>query len=251
MSEPVLQLTDVGMRFRLYLEKTHTLKETMLSVLQGRHRYRELWALRHISLTVEAGESVGIIGRNGSGKSTLLKVIAGVFEPTTGTRIVRGSVASLIELGAGFNAELTGRENVFLNGAIMGLSKADMLRRYDRIVDFAELHDYMDVPVKNYSSGMYARLGFAIATDVDADVLLIDEILSVGDEAFQRKSYDRIEAHLQAGKTLIFVSHDADAVKQLCKRAMLLHHGEVVGTGPTEEVIEEYHRLLRLDEVAR
>jgi ABC-type polysaccharide/polyol phosphate transport system ATPase subunit len=251
MAEPIIQLTDVGMRFRLYLEKTHTLKEVMLNVLKRRHGYRDLWALRHVSFAVKAGESVGVIGRNGSGKSTLLKVIAGVFEPTTGMRSVCGSVASLIELGAGFNAELTGRENVFLNGAIMGLSKAAMLRRYDRIVDFAELHDFMDVPVKNYSSGMYARLGFAIATDVDADVLLIDEILSVGDEAFQRKSYDRIAAHLKAGKTVVFVSHDADTVQELCQRAIVLDHGEVVGSGPTGEMIAAYRRLLSHETVAR
>lgn len=251
MAEPVIHLTDVGMCFRLYMEKTHTLKEVLLHVLKRRRSYRELWALRHVSVAVHAGESVGIIGRNGSGKSTLLKVIAGVFEPTTGTRRVRGSVAALIELGAGFNAELTGRENVFLNGAIMGLSKADMRQRYDRIVDFAELREYMDVPVKNYSSGMYARLGFAIATDVDADVLLIDEILGVGDEAFQRKSYERIEAYLRTGKTVVFVSHDAALVQQLCQRVILLHHGEIVGVGPTEEMLEAYRQLLRLEAMSR
>jgi lipopolysaccharide transport system ATP-binding protein len=201
-----------------------------------------------VNLDIAPGESVGIIGRNGSGKSSLLKVIAGVFEPTEGTRIVNGSVAALIELGAGFNAELTGRENVFLNGAIMGLSKAEMLQRYDRIVDFAELREFMDVPVKNYSSGMYARLGFAIATDVDADILLVDEILSVGDEAFQRKSFGRIEGHLGSGKTVVFVSHDVAAVQRICQRAILLHKGEVVATGKTDEIVHRYHELLAREE---
>lgn len=240
----LVELEGVGMRFRLHYERADTLKERLIHFVKRRNGYRDLWALRDVTWRVEAGESVGIIGRNGSGKSTLLKVIAGVFEPTHGTRRVHGSVASLIELGAGFNGELTGRENIFLNGAIMGFSKAEMLKRFDRIVDFAELRDFIDVPVKNYSSGMYARLGFAIATDVDADLLLIDEILAVGDEAFQRKSYARIESYLAAGKTVVFVSHDAEAVKRICRRAVLLDHGQVLFDGPTEEAIDRYHALL-------
>jgi lipopolysaccharide transport system ATP-binding protein len=244
VTAPLLELRDAGLLFRLHFERASTLKEVLINTVRRKNGYRDLWALRHIDLEIKAGESVGIIGRNGSGKSSLLKVIAGVFEPTEGTRKVTGSVAALIELGAGFNGELTGRENVFLNGAIMGRSKADMLQRYDRIVEFAELKDFMDTPVKNYSSGMYARLGFAIATDVDADILLIDEILGVGDEAFQKKSMIRIEGHLKQAKTVVFVSHDATSVERICTRAILLHNGEVAFAGGTAETIAEYRRLL-------
>ena len=242
MNTPAIELTDIGMCFRLYYERAHTLKETLLRFLQKRDGYRDLWAVKDLSLTVRPGEAVGIVGRNGSGKSTLLKIIAGVFEPTTGQRVVRGSISALIELGAGFNGELTGRENVFLNGAIMGLSKSEMTKRYDRIVEFAELHDFMDTAVKNYSSGMYARLGFAIATEVDADILLIDEILAVGDEAFQRKCVERIDAQLGAGKTVVYVSHDANSVERICQRAILLQHGVVSFAGTSSETIREYRR---------
>ena len=244
MSEPTIELDNVGVRFRLHYEKAYTLKETILNIVKRKNGYQDLWALNNISFQVKHGEALGIIGRNGSGKSTLLKVIAGVFEPTLGTCTVRGRVSALIELGAGFNAELTGRENLFLNGAIMGLSKAEMLRRYDRIVDFAELRDFMDTPVKNYSSGMYARLGFAIATDVDADILLIDEILGVGDEAFQKKSFARIEAHLSAGKTVLFVSHDASQVRKICNRAVFLHKGQLISEGSCDDVIARYREVL-------
>ncbi|MBI5507206.1 MAG: ABC transporter ATP-binding protein [Deltaproteobacteria bacterium] len=242
MTDPLLQLKDVGVRFRLHFERAFTLKEVFINTVRRKNGYRDLWALKGINLDIKAGEAVGIIGRNGSGKSTLLKVIAGVFEPTVGTRTVNGTVAALIELGAGFNGELTGRENVFLNGAIMGRTKAEMLSRYERIVEFAGLKDFMDTPVKNYSSGMYARLGFAIATDVDADILLIDEILGVGDEAFQKKSVARIEAHLAAGKTVVFVSHDAGSIQKICSRAVLLHNGEPSFDGNTTDAIAEYRR---------
>jgi ABC-type polysaccharide/polyol phosphate transport system ATPase subunit len=244
MPEPVIELRDVGMQFRLHYEKAYTLKETFINLVKRRNGYRDLWAVHDITFDMAPGESIGLIGRNGSGKSTLLKIIAGVFEPTKGVRRVRGSVAALMELGAGFNGELTGRENVFLNGAIMGFGKAEMKQRYDRIVEFSELHEFMDVPVKNYSSGMYARLGFAIATDVDADLLLIDETLSVGDEAFQQKCFERINSLLSGGKSVIFVSHDATSVARLCRRAILLHHGGIVSDGPTQEVLERYHQLL-------
>lgn len=244
MKEPIVHLSEIGMRFRLHFEKAFTLKETFVNFVRRKNGYRDLWALKDVSLDIFEGESVAIVGRNGSGKSTLLKILAGVFEPTEGTCRVRGSVSALIELGAGFNAELTGRENVFLNGAIMGLSRAEMERRYQRIVEFAELEDFMDTAVKNYSSGMYARLGFAIATDVDADVLLIDEILGVGDEAFQLKSAGRIEEHIAEGKTVVFVSHDAAAVERICQRAIVLHEGRVVFSGPTLEALTEYREIL-------
>lgn len=240
----MIELRDVGMRFRLHYEKAHTLKETLLHILQRKREYRDFWALRHISAEIRRGESVAIIGRNGSGKSTLLKILAGVFEPTEGRCTSNGTVSALIELGAGFNAELTGRENVFLSGAIMGFSNAEMLKRYDRIVDFAGIAEFMDTAVKNYSSGMYARLGFALATDVDAEILLIDEILAVGDEAFQRQCMARIEQTLSSGKTVVFVSHDPAAVARICSRAILLRGGEIVHTGPTQETLDVYHQLI-------
>ena len=242
MDQPVIELSNIGMRFRLHYEKAHTLKETFVRFVRRRNDYRDLWAVKGVSLKVNPGEAVGIIGRNGSGKSTLLKIIAGVFEPTEGTRTVKGSVSALIELGAGFNGELTGRENLYLNGALMGLSKAEMTKRYDRIVEFAELGDFMDMAVKNYSSGMYARLGFAIATDVDAEILLIDEILAVGDEAFQHKCLQRIDAQLAAGKTVIYVSHAAESVERICQRAVLLQHGSMAFCGSVADTLREYRK---------
>ncbi len=244
MATPHVELVDASICYRLYFENTHTLKELLVNVLKKRRGYRELWAVKNASLTLKPGESVGILGRNGSGKSTLLKLIAGILEPTTGTRTVRGNIASLIELGAGFNGELTGRENVFLNGAIMGMSRREMAKRYDRIVEFAELQDFMDVPVKNYSSGMYARLGFSIATDVDADILLCDEILGVGDEAFQRKCETRIRTFIDAGKSVVFVSHSAEAVAKICQTAVVMRTGEIVHRGPATDCISYYRQMI-------
>ncbi len=238
-----LILSDIGVRFRLHYERAYTLKEVLINAVKKRNGYRDLWALRGVNINIGRGESVAIVGRNGSGKSTLLKVVAGVYEPTEGQRLVDGRVAALIELGAGFNGELTGRENVFLAGALMGRSRAEMTRRYRDIVDFAGIHDFMDTAVKNYSSGMYARLGFAVTTDVDADVLLIDEILGVGDEAFQKKCEGRIETLLSHGRTVVFVSHDAGAVQRICTRAIVLHKGTVAFDGPTREALTEYRRL--------
>jgi len=243
METPLIQMKDIGMRFRMHNEKAFTLKETFVNWIHRKNEYHDLWALKNVSFDVHPGDAIAIVGRNGSGKSTLLKIIAGVFDATEGERLVNGSIGALIELGAGFNGELTGRENVFLGGAIMGFSKKEMLNRYDRIVDFAELREFMDMPVKNYSSGMYARLGFALATDVDADILLIDEILGVGDEGFQRKSFARIEAHLKAGKTVVFVSHDAAAVEKLCNKAVLLENGHIHFAGPTHEAMAQYHKM--------
>ena len=235
-----IQLNNIGVHFRLYYERTHTLKEYLINLSRQKMNFKDLWALKNISLDIHKGESVGIIGRNGCGKSTLLKVIAGVFQPTCGSRVIQGKVASLIELGAGFNGELTGRENIYLNGAIMGLSKKIMDERYDTIVDFAELHDFMDTPVKNYSSGMYARLGFAVSTEVDADILLIDEILGVGDEAFQKKCQKRIQKIIDSEKTVILVSHNADDIRRICSRAILLNAGEAVFDGNSTEALEIY-----------
>jgi ABC-type polysaccharide/polyol phosphate transport system ATPase subunit len=187
---------------------------------------------------------VGIIGRNGSGKSTILKIIAGVYIPTSGEVAVNGSIAPLIELGAGFHHELTGRENILLNGLLLGLSKRDVMKRESQIIEFAELGEFIDVPVKQYSSGMYMRLAFAIATEVNPDILLIDEILAVGDGEFRRKCFERIEQFRTLGKTILFVSHDLGSVRQFCDRVLLLHGGELIEDGSTDFVISRYESLL-------
>jgi ABC-type polysaccharide/polyol phosphate transport system ATPase subunit len=201
-------------------------------------------ALRNVSASIAPGEAVGLIGRNGSGKTTLLRLVAGIIKPTSGTVTVEGRVGSLLELGAGFHPEFTGRENVYLNGAILGLKREAIRRHMDEIVAFAELERFIDVPVRTYSSGMYMRLGFAIAAHLDVDVLLLDEVFAVGDEEFQRKCFGKIFEFKQRGGTIVFVSHDASAVDRLCERAVLLRSGEVAFDGPTREAITQYHRLL-------
>ena len=236
----IIQVEDVSMRFNLAQEKTETLKEYTVKLLKHQLFFNEFYALRDISFKIEPGESVALIGRNGSGKSTMLKLIAGVMYPTTGSVTVNGEIAPLIELGAGFDLDLTARENVFLNGAVLGHDRAYMQEHFQNIIDFAELWDFVDVPVKNYSSGMIARLGFSIATEVRADILACDEILSVGDFMFQQKCHQRMEQMLSGGTTLLFVSHDINQVKQLCKRAIWIDHGHLRGDGPAEEVCNAY-----------
>ena len=202
--------------------------------------YGERTLLHEVEAAIPKGSLTALIGRNGSGKSTMLKLIAGVMYPTTGSVTVNGEIAPLIELGAGFDLDLTARENVFLNGAVLGHDRAYMQEHFNSIIDFAELWDFVDVPVKNYSSGMIARLGFAIATEVKADILVCDEILSVGDFMFQHKCHERMEQMLSGGTTLLFVSHDINQVKQLCKRAIWIDHGHLRGDGPAEEVCNAY-----------
>jgi len=228
------------MRFNLAQEKTETLKEYAVKLLKHQLRFTEFYALKDVSLTVERGESVALIGRNGSGKSTLLKLMAGVMYPTAGTVQCTGEIAPLIELGAGFDMELTARENVYLNGAVLGHDRAYMDQHFKAILDFAELWDFVDVPVKNYSSGMLARLGFSVATAVRADILACDEILSVGDYLFQQKCHQRMRQMLDSGATLLFVSHDIEQVKALCRRAIWLDHGVVRADGPSAEVCDAY-----------
>ena len=219
MSDPIIEVTDVSMCFNLAKEVTDTFKEYILKLMRGKLRFDEFWALRDISFSIQKGDSLALIGRNGCGKSTLLKIIAGVLAPTKGNVTVRGNIAPLIELGAGFDGDLTARENIFLNGAIMGYNHKFMEEHFDEIVDFSELKDFIDVPVKNYSSGMIARLGFAVATIVEAEILIVDEILSVGDAAFQIKCEQRMEKMLSGGTTLIFVSHSGEQIKRMCKKA--------------------------------
>ena len=238
-----ISFQDVGMCFRLYRERVDTLKEAVLGRFRHRKRYDEFWALRHVAFQVSAGESVGLIGHNGSGKSTLLKLAAGVLRPTEGAVAVSGRISPLIELAAGFDADLTGRENIFLNGAIMGHSRKEMAAKIDRIIEFSELGEFIEQPVKNYSSGMYARLGFAIAADVDPEILIIDEVLGVGDERFQAKCRDRIRAIRERGCTIFYVSHAMDSVAELCDRVIVLHHGSLVFDGAAAPAIERYREL--------
>ena len=211
MGDMAVDVQDVSKRFRLYHEKYTSLKEKLIHI--GRVPYEDLWALRDVSFEVKEGETVGILGRNGSGKSTALKCICGVLQPTTGQVVVRGKLAGLLELGAGFQQDLSGRENIYLNGSMLGLSKREVDRLFDDIVEFAELGQFIDNQVKFYSSGMYVRLGFAVAVNVDPDVLVIDEVLAVGDERFQRKCMDRIKKFQREGRTILFVSHSPDQVQ--------------------------------------
>src|SRR5262249_12574704 len=228
--------------FRIQARETRTLKD--LFVDRGRTGSTEVQALQDVSVAVAKGEAVGLVGRNGSGKTTLLPLIAGIIKPTAGSIQAGGRVGSLLELGAGFHTDFTGRENVFLNGAIQGLRRSDIRQRFDEIVAFAELENAIDRPVRTYSSGMTMRLGFAIAAFLDADILLLDEVFAVGDEAFQRKCFGRIFAFKQAGGTIVFVSHDAVSVERLCERWVLLDSGRVAFDGPTRDAVARYRRAL-------
>src|SRR5437764_7366395 len=228
--------------FTLNVVKERPLKETILR--RKLPPKRELWALREVDFEIQPGETFGIVGQNGSGKSTLLKLIAGVFAPSTGRVEVGGRVGSLIEIGAGFHPEFTGVENVYLSGAIHGLSRSYVDEHLDEIIEFAELEDFADVPVKTYSTGMYMRLGFSVAMNVRPDVLLLDEVLAVGDEAFQAKCFGKIWDFKRGGGTIVFVSHDPSAVERLCDRAILLEQGRVVEQGPADKVVRAYHRRL-------
>jgi ABC-type polysaccharide/polyol phosphate transport system ATPase subunit len=231
----------VSRRFRVREEPTLTLRDLLV---HRRRPLREVWALRDVSLRIEPGEAVGLIGRNGSGKTTLLRLIAGIFAPTGGTVAAGGSVGSLLELGAGFHPDFTGRENVYLNGAVHGLKRDYIRDRMDEIVAFAELEDFIDLPARTYSAGMYVRLGFAVATHLHPDVLLLDEVFAVGDEAFQRKCFEKIFEFKRGGGTIVFVSHDAASVAWLCERAILLSEGRIEVDGSTPEALARYHRLL-------
>ena len=235
----------VSRRFRVHARETRTLKD--LVVARGRTGGEDVWALRDVSAEIAPGEAVGLVGRNGSGKSTLLRVLAGIIKPTNGTVRVGGRIGSLLELGAGFHPDFSGRENVYLNGSIQGLRRAEIRERFDEIVAFAEIEHAIDRPVRTYSSGMAMRLGFAIAAFLQADVLLLDEVFAVGDENFQRKCFGVIAAFKNQGGTILFVSHDAQAVERLCERSILLSYGEKVYDGPTHETIGRYRRLLADD----
>jgi len=234
-----VDVVGVSKRFRLYREKYQSVKERFLHA--GQNPHEDFWALRDVSFEVAEGETVGVLGRNGSGKSTLLKCVSGILQPTDGRVVVRGSLAALLELGAGFQPELSGRDNIYLNASLLGLSTKDVDKRFDEIVAFAELEQFIDNQVKFYSSGMFVRLGFAVAVNVEPDVLVVDEVLAVGDENFQRKCLARIKQFQDEGRTILFVTHSADLVRVICDRAVVLSSGQMLGMGPSAEAIHLYH----------
>lgn len=242
MAAPVVEIDAVSKRFKLYADKPKSLKERIITL--GRHQHEEFYALRDVSLEVLDGETVGLLGHNGSGKSTLLKCIAGTLRPTSGTIRTRGRLAALLELGAGFHPDLTGRENIYLNGSILGLSSRDVDRVFDEIVAFSELEPFIDTQVKHYSSGMYARLGFAVAVNVDPEILLVDEVLAVGDEAFQRKCLDHIKRLQAEGRSIVLVTHAADLVRQICDKAAVLDQGVLLMQGSPGEAVRTYREAL-------
>jgi ABC-type polysaccharide/polyol phosphate transport system ATPase subunit len=245
MTNGLIALEHASRRFRVYPQEARTLKD--LVVNRRRTRGTDVWALRDASLRVDPGEAVGLVGRNGSGKTTLLKLVAGIIKPTSGTVEVGGRVGSLLELGAGFHPDFTGRENVYLNGSLLGLSRRVVREHLDEIVAFAGIDEFLDLPVRTYSSGMAMRLGFAVAAHLDVDVLLLDEVFAVGDEEFQRKCFGKIFEFKQRGGTIVFVSHDASAVERLCERTVLLRGGHVEFDGSTHDAILRYHRQLAAD----
>ena len=237
---PIIELSNVSVRYRVPQERIPSFKEYAIRWLKGQINYQEFWALHDIDLEIQGGEVFGIIGPNGAGKSTLLKVVSRVLRPTTGNLRVRGRISPLLELGAGFDPELTGRENVYLNGAILGYSKAEIDECFDQIVEFAGLPEFIDAPVRTYSSGMYARLGFSVATMKRPEILIVDEILGVGDAEFQTKSYERIQRFQGEGTTILLVSHSLERVKELCTRAIWLDHGKIIARGPADQVVDQY-----------
>lgn len=239
-NDPVIELSNVSVRYRVPQERIPSFKEYAIRWLKRQINYQEFWALHDIHLQIQRGEVFGIIGPNGAGKSTLLKVVSRVLRPTTGHLRVHGRISPLLELGAGFDPELTGRENIYLNGAILGYSTAEIDECFDQIVEFAGLPEFIDAPVRTYSSGMYARLGFSVATMKRPEILIVDEILGVGDAEFQTKSYERIQRFQGEGTTILLVSHSLERVKELCARAIWLDHGKIIAQGSAEQVVDQY-----------
>ncbi|MDO4316744.1 MAG: ABC transporter ATP-binding protein [Lachnospiraceae bacterium] len=244
MAKNAIEVKDVSLCFNLSEEKVDDLKTFLIKKLKGDIRYNEFWALKNISFNVEKGDRVGILGLNGAGKSTLLKVISGVLKPTKGAIHVHGKIAPLLELGAGFDMQYTGRENIYLYGSVLGFSRSFLNQKYPEIAEFSELGKFLDVPLKNYSSGMRARLGFSIATVVEPEILILDEVLSVGDAKFRKKSENKIKSMFDSGVTVLFVSHSIGQVKALCNKAILLEQGELIASGGVEEVAAIYEEKI-------
>lgn len=242
--EVALRVEQVGMKFNLSKEKVDNLKEYFIKFIKKELTYQEFWALKDVNFEVKKGDRVGIVGLNGAGKSTLLKVIAGVLKPTEGRVVSKGKIVPLLELGAGFDKQYTGAENIYLYGALLGYSKEFIQKKYKQIVEFSELGEFIDVPVKNYSSGMRARLGFSIATVVKPEILILDEVLSVGDARFRKKSEARIQSMFAQGVTVLFVSHSLEQVRRICNKAVMLEHGNVIAMGDVEDVAAVYNTKL-------
>ena len=246
----MIQVDQVSMRFNLGIEKNFSLKQFFIDLFSPKRRKQkkknsEFWALKNVEFDVRKGEVVGFVGSNGAGKSTLLKVVAGVMKPTKGKVKIGGNICPMIELGAGFDMDLTARENIYLNGAVLGYSKEFLDSKFDEIVAFSELQDFLDVPVRNFSSGMVARLAFSIATVVDPEILIVDEILSVGDINFQQKSEKKMRSMIGGGTTVLFVSHSIEQIKKLCDRVIWLEHGQVVKIGKPKEICSEYLEFMK------
>ena len=245
MGKYTLKVDDVSIRFNLSKEKVDNLKELLIKKVKGEKiRFNEFWALKNISFELQKGDRLGILGLNGAGKSTLLKIIAGVYKPTSGKVTRHGHIAPMIELGAGFDSNYTGRENIFLYGSVLGLSRSFLEEKYDEILEFSELGDFIDVPIKNYSSGMKARLGFSIATVVEPEILILDEVLSVGDAKFRKKCEKKMKKMFDHGVTVLFVSHSLAQVKRLCNKAIILEHGQLIDKGDIDDVVEIYEKKI-------
>lgn len=244
MGKTVLDVSHVGMKFNLSKEKVDNIKEYVIKMLKKELHYNEFWALKDVSFKVKQGDRLGILGLNGAGKSTLLKVISGVFKPTEGNVTIDGKIVPLLELGAGFDRQYTGGENIFLYGTVLGYSREFLKEKYDEIVEFSGLGDFIDVPIKNYSSGMKARLGFSIATIVDPEILILDEVLSVGDRRFKKKSLKKIKSMMASDVTVLFVSHNTDQIREICNKAILLEHGKLIAKGEVNEVCDYYEKLI-------
>ena len=240
MRKMMIEIDNVTMRYRLNADRVMSLKEYLMRAVRGRLRYTDFTALDHVTFSVEKGETLGLVGHNGAGKSTLLKLIAGILRPTEGSVILRGGVVPMLELGSGFDMNLTGRENIYLNGAILGYSEAFLKARFDEIVAFSELEQFIDTPIRAYSSGMLARLAFSIAAQVEPEILLVDEILSVGDTDFQEKSRARMLELMTGGTTVLFVSHNLEQIRNLCERTVWLEHGQIRMIGATDEICAAY-----------
>ena len=241
----VITVDGVSKKFRIPHEKKVTVFQNLVGLIRRQFAYEEFWALKDISFSIEEGETFGIIGRNGSGKSTLLKILARVMYPDTGSVTVEGKVAPFLELGVGFQPELTAKDNVYIYSSVLGMSRREINQNYEAIFDFAELKKFENMKLKNYSSGMYLRLAFATAVHTNPEVLLVDEVLAVGDEAFRKKSTEKMDELRRQNKTVVFVSHNLDAVKEICHRSLLLDGGRIVSIGETEKVVDEYHRILQ------
>ena len=242
--EKVIEVNDVSLQFRMYKENVNGLKELFIKKMRGELERDDFWALKNVSFDVKKGEAVALVGKNGCGKSTMLKVVSGVIQPTFGSVKVNGSIAPMIELGAGFDFDMTARENIFLNGSILGYPEEKLKKNFDDIIKFAELEDFVDVPIKNFSSGMTARLGFSIATSITPDILIVDEILAVGDYKFQEKCEERIDKMLNSGTTLLLVSHSIEQVRRICDRAVFLYKGNLVMQDDVDVVCDLFTKML-------